>query len=417
MSAGAVNRSDHTASPTFWERVRIPRFRWNSPRILLFSSGYFLEREIESACARLGWEVRGLTLPKGDTCSTAFIEDLLTTAVEFKPDFALTINHLGLDRQGEITSLFEEMALPLASWFVDNPRLILHDFPRQANPWCALFTWDLDTVEPLAALGFEMVSYLPLATDTGLFKPGVTGKPAWRSQVSFVGDSMVRPVSKLEKRLRPWPQTLDLARQAALGLAKSSAGDALEYMRGESPTLLGCWEKLSDPLRRLDLEQFLTWEATRLYRLERISALLPFSPLVAGDSGWRSLLPRGAWKLSSPLNYYRDLPGFYPQSTLNFNATSLQMKGAVNQRVFDVPACGGFLLTDWREQMNGLFEPGVETACYNGVEEIDGLVRFFLDHPGERLKIAAAARGRVLAEHDYTHRMKNMLKILRRRYA
>ncbi|MBI4805399.1 MAG: glycosyltransferase [Desulfovibrio sp.] len=358
-----------------------------------------------------------IVLPKGARCSTAFIEHLLTAAVEFKPDFALTINHLGLDRQGEIATLFEKMALPLASWFVDNPRLILHDFPKQANPWCALFTWNQDTVAPLTALGFELVDYLPLATDTEHFKPGVVGKPAWRSPVSFVGDSMVRPVSKLLNRLKPWPQVLDLARQAASGFASSCAGDSLKFMRTESPALFKLWEELPDPLRRLDLEQFLTWEATRLYRLQRVSSLLPFSPLIAGDSGWRSLLPRGSWKLLGPLDYYRDLPGFYPLSEVNFNATSLQMKGAVNQRVFDVPACGGFLLSDWREQMKGLFEPGKETACYGNVEEIGGLVRHFLNHPDERLKIVSAARNRVLAEHDYTHRMKHMLKTLRRRYA
>ena len=417
MSAGAVNQGGHPASPTFWDRVRVPRFRGNSPRILLFSSGYFLEREIRSACARLGWEARDLSLPKGATCSTTFVENLLTTAAEFKPDFALTINHLGLDRQGEITALFERMALPLASWFVDSPRLILHDFPKQANPWCSLFTWNPDTVEPLAALGFEQVSYLPLAADTGLFKPGVPGKPSWHSRVSFVGDSMVRPVSKLVKRLQPWPQALDLARRAAPGFARSSADDALGYMRSDFPALFRLWEELPDPLRRLDLEQFLTWEATRLYRLERIGSLLPFSPLVAGDPGWRSQLPRGGWRLSGPLDYYRDLPRFYPLSALSFNATSLQMKGAVNQRVFDVPACGGFLLTDWREQMDGLFEPGLEAACYKDKEEIGGLIRHFLDHPEERLKIATAARKRVLAEHDYTHRMRHMLKTLRRRYA
>jgi spore maturation protein CgeB len=397
--------------------VRTPRFRGASPRLLLFSSGYFLENEIESSCARLGWEVRKLALPKGERCSTAFIENLLLAAAEFKPDFALTVNHLGLDRQGEITALFEKMALPLASWFVDNPRLILHDFPKQASPWCALFTWNQDTVEPLTALGFELVCYLPLATDTEHFKPGVVGKPLWRSPVSFVGDSMVRPVSKLLNRLKPWPLAVDLARRAASGFSLSLAGDALEFMRVESPGLFKLWENLPDPLRRLDLEQFLTWEATRLYRLDRIGALLPFSPLIAGDSGWRSLLPREGWNLLGPLDYYRDLPGFYPLSEVNFNATSLQMKGAVNQRVFDVPACGGFLLTDWREQMDGLFEPGMETVCYRSVEEIGGLVRHFLDHPEERLKVATAARKRVLAEHDYTHRMRQMLKVLRRRYA
>jgi spore maturation protein CgeB len=405
------------ATTGFWERVRVPRFRSGEPRVLLFTSGYFLQREIAGACARLGWPTLKLPLPQGGRGSTAFLESLLTAAATFRPDFALTVNHLGLDRQGTLTSLFERMALPLASWFVDSPRLILHDFPGQTSPWCALFTWDLDTLAPLKAMGFEQAHYLPLATDTVLFAPGTPGKTAWSASVSFVGDSMTRPVLTLRARLKPFPGALSLAAKAAPGFAASPIRSALDYMRESAPGLLQAWEDLPDTPSRLDLEQFLTFEATHLHRLERVRALLPFSPLVAGDPGWRELLPEGGRRLLGPLDYYRDLPGFYPRSLVNFNATSLQMKGAVNQRLFDVPACGAFLLTDWREQLNGLFESARETACYRDPGEIPGLVRHYLDHPGERDRIAEAARKRVLAEHDYTHRLKSMLKTLRRRYA
>ena len=405
------------ATSSFWDRVRVPRFRSPAPRVLLFTSGYFLQREIASACSRLGWQKRELPLPEGGRGSTAFVESLLTAVATFKPDFALTVNHLGLDRQGELLSLFEKMALPLASWFVDNPRLILHDFPGQTTPWCPLFTWDKDTVAPLTAMGFEAVHYLPLATDTALFVPGVSGRAAWRAEVSFVGDSMARPIATLRDKLKAWPQALIQAERAAPGFAASLAREALHYMRSSCPELYRAWEALPRGQVRLDLEQFLTWEATRLYRLERVRGLLPYSPLIAGDKGWLGLLPAGDWRLLGTLDYYRDLPGFYPQSQVNFNATSLQMKGAVNQRVFDVPACGGFLLTDWREQLEGLFENGSETACYHEPEEVAGLVRHFLDSPEERGKVTAAARERVLAEHDYTHRLSAMHRALRRRYA
>jgi spore maturation protein CgeB len=395
--------------------VRIPRFRSPAPRLILFTSGYFLQREITSACARLGWQVLELPLPPGERGSSEFVEALLTAAATFAPDFALTVNHLGLDRQGELASLFARMALPLASWFVDSPRLILHDYPGQASPWTAVFTWDKGTVDQLSAKGFELVRYLPLATDTTLFVPGAPSRPSWLADVSFVGDSMTRPAARLKGRLPH--EARELAARAAPGFAASQAREALDYMRAEAPQLHGAWQALENPQARLALEQYLTWEATRLYRLARVRGLTPFSPLIAGDAGWRTLLPKGSFRLHPPLDYYRDLPGFYGASTVNFNATSLQMKGAVNQRVFDVPACGGFLVTDWREQMGELFEEGTETVSYRDPQEIAGLVGHYLDNPGERERIALAARQRVLGQHDYTHRMKDMLRALRRRYA
>lgn len=406
----------HAASP-FWERVRRPRFRNPQPRVLLFSSGYFLEREILSACARLGWPVRTLALPGGKTGSNAFVAGLLEDVARFNPDFALTVNHMGLDQQGALLELFERMALPLASWFVDNPRLILHDFPGQQNPWCALFTWDADTVAPLAAQGFALVAHLPLATDTSLFRPDA-GAPApdWRARVSFVGDSMAGPIAALTTRLRAYPGLLRALADHAPGFAASPLREARAFIAAE-PELSILWQGLPSGQLRLDGEQLLTWRATQGYRLERVRGLRTFEPIIAGDAGWKTLLPPAGWRPLGPLDYYTDLPRFYPVSEVNFNATSLQMKGAVNQRVFDVPACGGFVLTDYREQLEDLFDIGREVACYREPGEIPELVRHYLGSPHERETMARAARERIGARHDYTHRLKSMLSALRRRYA
>jgi spore maturation protein CgeB len=64
------------------------------------------------------------------------------------------------------------------------------------------------------------------------------------------------------------------------------------------------------------------------------------------------------------LNYYRDLPAFYNVTQVSFNATSRQMKEGVNQRVFDVPACGGVVVTDWTHQLESLMEPAKSAAAY-----------------------------------------------------
>jgi spore maturation protein CgeB len=403
--------------PGFWDKARIPRFRHASPRILLFTSGYFLEREILGAASRLGWDARQLPIPAGKRLSGAFVEALLGQALAFAPDFAVSVNHLGLDRQGEVMSLLGRMALPLASWFVDSPRLILGDYPGQPSPWCQLFSFDRDTLAGLGEMGFAAPRYLPLATDTTLFAPGAPGRPGWAADVSFVGDSMQRPSKELERRLLRRPGAREAAALAAPGFAASPERAALAYMRQSAPALATLWDALPDVPARLDLEQCLTWEATRLYRLERVARLAPFAPLIAGDEGWRTILPAGTWRFTGPLDYYRDLPGFYASAKVNFNATSLQMKGAVNQRVFDAPACGGFLITDRREQMDDLFEPDTQSVSYEDPGEIEGLTRRYLKDEPARTQIARKARERVLGCHDYTHRLKEMLRTMRRRYA
>ena len=156
---------------------------------------------------------------------------------------------------------------------------------------------------------------------------------------------------------------------------------------------------------------------TRLYRNGCVRRLLPFCPLIVGDRGWRIEFRREPCqpRYLDALSYYAELPAFYEHSAINFNCTSKQMKGAVNQRVFDVPAAGAFVLTDWRPQMEQLFEPD-EMACYHDPEEIPDLARHYLAHPAERRKLAAAARNRVLACHTWEHRLQALLEHMRRIY-
>jgi spore maturation protein CgeB len=162
-----------------------------------------------------------------------------------------------------------------------------------------------------------------------------------------------------------------------------------------------------------DLEAALLWNATLEYRLSCVRELLPFKPVIYGDAGWRELLGNSV-VLRPEVNYYDELPQIYGGTAINFNATSLQMKAAVNQRVFDAPAAGGFVLTDFREQLAELFEVGEEVACFGEPGEICDLVRFYLQHPKVRETMTIKARSRVLAEHTYRHRVAAMLDTMRR---
>ncbi len=413
-----------SARTDFWERARAPRFAGDKPRLLLLTSKYFLMGEILAACERLDYPHLLVQVPDGEVGQSEFVERLLRAVVEFSPDFAFTINHLGVDREGVLTDLLEKLRLPLASWFVDNPHLVLYLYSRLVNPWTAIFTWDADNLASLRALGFEHVSYLPLGVDAVRFAPGGKGKlssgalPAgWTSGISFVGNSMVSKVSARMGKSR-FPQALTLPyREVAAGFAASEERSVRAYLARNHPDLAAGFDSLEGTEQRLGYETMITWEATLQYRLSCVRGIMPLEPLIVGDRGWFELLPPApAWHYHSELNYYSDLPVFYPLSAVNFNCTSKQMKGAVNQRVFDVPATGSFLLTDYREQVENLFEPGREIVCYRSPEEAGELARRYLDAPGERAAVAKAARRRILAAHTYEHRVTALAARMREIY-
>jgi len=420
---GALSKAcEASRQADFWERSRYAKFKEDQPRLLLLTSKYFLIGEIRSACERLGLPCRLLQVPDGEVGRSEFIEGLLSAVLEFKPDFVFTINHLGVDREGVLTDLLERLRLPLASWFVDNPHLVLNFYTRLVNPWTAIFTWDADNLDSLRHMDFEHVDYLPLGTDATRFhpplRPDFPGLPKdWDRNVAFVGNSMVEKVAQNRKRYALPPELTDRLQIVAAGFADDDERSVRQYLSARHPELLHTFDSLPSVEARLGYTTLLTWEATRQYRLSCVQGIMPFSPLIVGDKGWHSLLGNGRpWHYHPELNYYSDLPRFYPCAAINFNCTSKQMKGAVNQRVFDVPATASFLLTDYREQVEKLFEPGTEIICYHSPEEAQSLAQEYLARPEQRRAVALAARKRILAEHTYEHRVLHLAARMREMY-
>lgn len=388
-----------------------------SPRVLLVTSRFFLLGEVMNAFDRMGVGYRYLDTGGDELELEGYLKTLIGLIKEFRPHFALTVNHLGVDHEGVLTGVLSRLDIPLASWFVDNPALALALYSNPAARRTAVFTWDADNLEPLRGSGFEHVFYLPLATDERRFAPPASPAPPghpWRSRVSFVGNSMVIKTAKRLEYAAPGPRLLAATGEIAGAFGEHPAWSVRAFMAGHFPHLMEDFAALDTPQRQLAYETAVIWESTRQYRAACLSQLMEFSPLIAGDEGWLATFPDEGtrWRRMAELAYYDQLPGFYPLSDINFNCTSLQMKGAVNQRVFDVPACGAFLLTDHRAQMENLFEPGREVAVYGDPAEIPDMARHYLARPGERAKIAAAARERVLAEHTYVTRMGQLLKTM-----
>ncbi len=80
----------------------------------------------------------------------------------------------------------------------------------------------------------------------------------------------------------------------------------------------------------------------------------------------------------------------------------------VNPRTFELAACGAFQLTDRRSLMPGLFTES-EMATVSSPDELPEKITRWLHEPEQRVAMAAQARRRVLAEHTYAHRMRDLL--------
>jgi spore maturation protein CgeB len=135
------------------------------------------------------------------------------------------------------------------------------------------------------------------------------------------------------------------------------------------------------------------------------------------------------WDLKSPLKRciqregarvgIEEMVKIFNASSINLNLHSSSVHNGpepdgdfVNPRTFEIPACGGFQLVDERKLLPELFKVGEEVICFSEVDDLRKKIRYYLDHPDEREDIARAAMERVLREHTYEERMKEMIEFI-----
>jgi spore maturation protein CgeB len=306
------------------------------------------------------------------------VDQLLRAIVAHRPDMLLTINYMGFDTGGTVGELLDAVGLPTAIWFVDNPMFAAQGYLPLPHEQTSLFSWDRTFVPVLAQLGAKDVHHLPLATDPNTFHAGhaVASKPY---TVSFVGSSLVGLEARWRNRLQP-PQ-----RAAAAQLAQALLAD-----RGVMVT------QSVQACRPIDQKMLIlayaNFVASSHYRRVQLEGLVGEGLTIFGDAGWRDQLPLA--QLQPGFNYGVCLAAVYGASVVNINATNLQMPATVNQRVFDVPAAGGLLLSDRQAELPDYFEPGREVVVYDGPEHAADLARYFVQRPQAAVPIVAAAHRR-----------------------
>jgi hypothetical protein len=115
-------------------------------------------------------------------------------------------------------------------------------------------------------------------------------------------------------------------------------------------------------------------------------------------SGWHNFIPNKYIKGNFINNY--DLPKHYCNAKITLNDHWQQMRdnGFISNRVFDVTASGGFLISDHMDEIATLFNGAVPT--YSSEKEIVEKINFYLSNNSARKEHATLARKITLEKHS-----------------
>jgi len=392
-------------SPNLRGLMSYPKLRGPVPRVLILESKYWIDAACRRAAAQLGWDVASTPVVLEGAFSREMVTQYLDTLVRFKPDFVLSINLSGMDVSGMFAALFEDLAIPHVTWFVDDPRTILMDSTRYSNEYSVALTWERGYAGYLHSLGFLAVHCVPLAADDTLFQgtpgPGILA-PA------FVGTAMVDNANLAWNELSQRPE---LAQHCANAIHDGNVTRD-SFIKGIDAILEKETLENVDAEGRRHAEMYFFIEGTRRLRHALVCALEPEGLVVYGSADWQGV----AYSYKRPIDYETELPALYRDCEVNLNTTSIQMPTAVNQRVFDCPAAGGFLLTDCQATLGELFDLESDVATYDSLDECADKLRHYRANPEERLRIASNAQSRILHEHTYKHRLRHIVAIVRSLY-
>jgi spore maturation protein CgeB len=271
-------------------------------------------------------------------------------------------------------------------------------------------------MDKLHELGFRNVFYLPGATNPKRFRPmelSEEEKRKYECNISFVGNSG-NDVLKTYERYKEWVRDSTLCK----------AVDEIVKIQTQNPFL-----NISDVIREVEgalnltlpnpegeggksLSVCLEFAAMALRRVRMIKEISDFGVHVYGDKGWLKLLSPKS-KFRGMIDYQTELPKLYNASKINLNITKSQLKTAINQRVFDISACGAFILTDYRRDLFELFEVDKEVVYYKDERDLREKAKYFLENPRTRKALSENARKKVLEKYTYQKMVEEILHVMK----
>ncbi len=352
---------------------------------------HFLQQEILNATKEL--QIPCITLPQQSKDPVQQESLLMDLFQKNTPRLVLSVNAKGIDSEGILLSVCNRFSVPVHIWFVDDPRPIACLFSKEQCKNIVAWTWEKAYIPWLLEKNFAKAEWLPLAGDTHLFYPQ-NKKPI--HNLMFTGSAIAGNF------LNDIWKHVQYDKEEALPIAKNAAEQILSReifaqqipadTKAEAWFASYCIHLASAEKRRLCLEP-----------------LLALGLIFAGDpSGWKNLFG-GNIKTLPDIDYRSGLCPHYSNGNIHINITSCQMPSAVNQRVFDIPLCERFVISDDQSDLFELF-PKNAICVANSTEEYADLAKFYMKDSATKQEIIKNAREHILREHLYLNRISEIIK-------
>jgi len=375
-------------------------------KLLFFQWKSFMNNGIERALTRLGVDFNIFFYEFSDWENDDIFLELFTNQLKsHNYQCVLSVNFSPL-----ISNICEERNIPYIAWVYDSP-LHIRDLSALYNSCTKVYFFDRGQVEEFKKSGID-AGYLPLAVDPEIFQTTVSEKirEEYQTDISLLGKLYQTEyqyfTAPLNEYLRGYLEGIVGAQMKIYGgylIPELVTEDLLKQMNAD-------YDKVASDgfqMGKRELEFMLAREVTgreRYYILALLSKYFQVD-LYSADQDQRLDMVR----YRGYADYYKKMPLVFSQSKINLNISLKTIRTGIPLRVIDIMGCGGFVISNYQEELMEYFVPGEECVIYENFEDLYEKVKFYLQHDSERQRISKNGFEKIKQDFTFDDRIRKLL--------
>lgn len=329
-------------------------------------------------------------------------------------DFVFSVNFFPY--VSEVCNLYK---LKYLSWIVDSPVMEMYSksISREYN---RVFIFDRTLALEISELNPGRIFHLPLAANTedkdALFSnTSLKTKEKFTHGISFVGSLYTEKcpydrVGKLPEETRGFLEGIMAAQEKVYGyyfIEEVLSDKVVSDFKSAYPGFYSLPEGNYLTDKRTLAQMYIGSKITSNERIHSFKALSEAYDVALYTGSDTKILPRihnmGRAKTLT------EMPVIFNRSKVNINISSKMIRSGLPLRIFDILSSGGFVLSNYQEEIPELLVPGEDIVIYQNVEELVYLAGYYLDHENEREEIARSGYEKLKANYTYNMQLEKLI--------
>ena len=394
--------------------------------ILIFEWGTYTHNDMINVFERLGHKCNVVRKHSFRDINEdeEFVEGFTQVLKDGAYDFVYSTNYFPL-----VAKCCNKTGHKYISWSYDAPLNVPNIENTLGLPCNYVFMYDREQYGKYKDRGFDNVYHLPLAVDTkrlDKIKLSEEDRHRYGSQISFVGNlyksEMLNIRSIIDEYNMGYIDALMAVQSKLYGyyiideLLDDAIIDSINEVIHDKSVKHRMEKSISEsaledkPVLKVSREALSYAMAAQITREERILILKLLS------NHYRvKLFSRDNCELlekvehMGAVDYDTEMVKVFKASDINLNICLKCIRTGIPLRALDIMGSGGFLLSNYQEELAESFADGEEVVMYSGIEDMYEKVGYYLKNDRLRMDIAARGYAKVSRNFRYENRIKFMM--------